>query len=122
MHLYGIRGTDSKFCENCGLVESVSHLVKYCQTSEEIWRWLKNILNKRLKILVKDPDELLSLSIGDRDFKYKAALWLTVQTIVYNLEKRGFGDLNEFKQGIRIVRFNNKAIFERHFKHFLNIF
>lgn len=122
LHLYGIRGTDSEFCENCGLVESVSHLVKYCQTSEEIWRWLKNILNKRLKILVKDPDELLSLSIGDRDFKYKAALWLTVQTIVYNLEKRGFGDLNEFKQGIRIVRFNNKAIFERHFKHFLNIF
>lgn len=119
---YDIRGTDSELCDNCGLVESISHLIKHCQSSLDIWSWLKNILNNGLKILVDDPDELLSLSIGDRDFKCKAALWLTVQAIVYNLEKRGNGDLDEFKQSLRIVRFNKRAIFERHFKHFLNIF
>ena len=100
----------------------MSHIIKSCKFSKDIWIWLKNTLNNSFSILVSDPEELLSMNIDYRDFKYKAALWLTVQVIVYNLEKKEGGTLDELQQKIRMVRFNNRFIFECHFKHFLNIF
>lgn len=80
------------------------------------------MLTVKLKLKIKDPDEILSCNIAKQNYKVKAALWLVTETIAFNLENNGKGDINELKQKIRVMRFNCRGLFKKHFRNFLNIF
>lgn len=122
MFVNNIRGTSSSNCGVCNNEETLRHIIKQCILSCKIWTWLKHVLTSKMKLKISDPDEILCRNITNRNYKNKAALWLVIETISFNIETKGLGSLEELQQRIRIARFNSKGIFRRQFRNFLDIF
>lgn len=124
MFRHGIAGVPSPNCDVCGACDTMQHRIETCGPARKVWEWVTMIIRTRLKITIDSPDESLSLHIGERDCKSKAALWITVQAMMFNLKnfgKSGMDCLEKFKNVIREERWNQKQFFIVHFKTYLNI-
>lgn len=119
---HGVKGAESPFCVLCGAQDTVEHRFKDCVHSKIIWTWLNNIVINKLKLKVKDAEEVLWCDFNDQNVKLKAALWLTVESLAYCLQTFGEGTLDELKSRLCESRWNSREIFKKHFKHFLNVF
>lgn len=123
---HNVSGIQNSLCEYCNSRDTMQHRIEVCGDSKETWNWVRNIIRDRMKIVIQSPDEILSLNIGEKDHKSKAALWIVVEVMKFNInnfgkKKNGTDCVNEFKNVIRESRWNNKYCFAKHFKQFLNI-
>lgn len=114
-----VRGIDSPTCDSCGRIDTVDHRIKNCVGSASIWTSLNRVIKNKFKINLIDATDLLSCRIGYRNCKYKAALWLIIETMKYCLNKYSDGTLEELKSRISVIRWNSKRLFEKHFKHYM---
>lgn len=124
MYNHRVTGINSPFCNICGRLDTLKHRIKACDSTSVIWCWTKSVIQTQMKIQIDDPEELLTWQIGEKCYRLKAALWLTVEAIKFNLNHVGGTDsdcLTAFKEGIREARWNNKESFAKSFKGFLNV-
>jgi hypothetical protein len=102
--------TDPPQCSTCGMLDSTDHRVKYCNGSSRIWNYLTTILISRLNLRISNPSVLLERTL---DAKGKAELWYTIGAIWYNIRKYRTGQLEEFKQEIRSMRWQKRKCLEK---------
>jgi Reverse transcriptase (RNA-dependent DNA polymerase) len=105
-------------CSTCGQIDDTVHRVKYCVGSRVIWQFLKNLLIQRLGLQINDPAELLSQDLG---ISGRAGLWLTTAAIWFNINNYRSGQLENYKQEIREMRWRRRDLLTR-FRNFLLIF
>lgn len=125
MFRHKVTGVQNPTCEVCMQCDTMQHRIEACAGSNETWRWVNNIIRNRLNIVVGGPDEIMTINIGSTDSKSKAALWLVVEVMKFNLEnysKHGSTNhIDKFKNVIRESRWNNRRSFTKHFRNFLNV-
>lgn len=124
MFNHRIAGMNSPYCNICGRLDTLRHRIKSCETASTIWSWTKYVIRLQMKIQIEDPEELLTWQMGEQCYRLKAALWLTLEAIKFNLNHFDTTDsdcLTTFKEGIREARWNNKESFAKCFKGFLNV-
>lgn len=116
---YNIRSSQGN-CRRCGIADSNFHRLKECPKAKIIWEWCSSIVQTRYKISVVDLEDLLPFSICKSSQQQKAALWLTMKVISFNLT---FSEpsLFVFKKEIREERWNNRKFFASEFGSNLNI-
>lgn len=119
LYRHRVRGIDLPTCDSCERIDSVDHRIKICSGSTIIWNWLNNAIKTKFKINVTDALDLLQCSISNNNCKYKAALWLVVETITYCIMYYSNGCIDDLKHKISIKRWNNKTIFSKQFKHYM---
>lgn len=121
---HGIAGISSPKCDVCNDCDTMQHRIEKCGFAGNVWNWVKMIIRTRMEINIVSPDETLALHIGEKDCKSKAALWLTVEAMKFNLtnyDKSGMDCLEKFKNEIRKERWNHKQAFALNFNNCLNI-
>lgn len=116
-----VKGVDNNVCTLCGKEDTLEHRIKKCQKNEEIWNWIQEVIISKLKISIRDPEEILNRSIESNQYQSKTALWLVAQGISYNLYKNGKQSLPDFTKMLREKRWNNVALFRKEFKHWINL-
>lgn len=114
-----VRGIDSPTCDSCGRIDDVDHRIKSCIGSSVVWNWLNAIIKNQFRINIDDAQDMLSFRISDRNCKFKAALWLIVETMKYCITKYNDGNVEELKTKICVMRWNNKHLFKKHFKKYM---
>jgi hypothetical protein len=110
--------TDQPLCSTCGSLDSTTHRVKYCHGSTNIWLFLTNVLTQRLDLRINDPIELLENKLNNHS---EAGLWFTIAAVWYNINKFRTGQLEEFKQEVRVVRWQKRKLLEK-FGNSIHIF
>jgi Reverse transcriptase (RNA-dependent DNA polymerase) len=100
---------DPPICSVCGLIDSTDHRVKYCFGSQNIWLFTNNLLLQRFRIR-SDPSELIA---GKLDINGEFGLWILMAAIWFNVQKYKDGQLNDFKQEIRSMRWRKKHLLEK---------
>lgn len=116
---YNVR-RNASLCGKCGAVDDVSHRLKMCPNAKRVWQWCSEIIRTRMKTDVSDLENFLSQRVCLRSQKQKAALWLTVRVISFNLAGPE-PSLFVFKRQLRELRWNNRKVFDKHFGRYLNI-
>lgn len=112
---------DSFSCDVCGKPDNNVHRFMNCIKTADIWNWVSDIIKNRLKIKITSPHLLLYRGIGKHNCRLKAALWLVCEAIVYNVKNHKNPSLYMFKKDIQDYRWNNRILFCKHFKNYLNI-
>lgn len=116
-----IANTDNYLCNHCGQPDNNVHRIMNCSKTAEIWKWVSDIIKLKMKIQVESPHLLLYSSIAKYNCKLKAAVWLVCEAIAYNVKSHKNPSLYMFKKEIRDYRWNNRTLFSRIFKNYLNI-
>jgi hypothetical protein len=96
-------------CSVCGLLDSTEHRVKYCLGSQNIWLFVSNLLLQRLELRC-DPSELIPEKLS-RNGEF--GLWITMAAISFNIRKYKDGQLEDFKQEVRSIRWRKKHLLEK---------
>lgn len=115
-----VRGVVDNLCEICNNVDSTEHRIKNCKNTRPVWEWVEEIISKRLKLVVEDPEEIMQMSIVT-SMKRKACLWLVAEVICFNLKNTKNATVKDFQHHIRKIRWNFREVFKKHFGNLLNI-
>lgn len=116
---YNIRRS-SESCRRCGLLDTNFHRLKECPKAKIIWEWCTSIVRTRFNMDVVDLEDLLPFMICKSSQKQKAALWLSMKAISFNL-RASEPSLFVFKKEIREERWNNRKMFASEFGSNLNV-
>lgn len=116
---YNVRRT-ARFCDSCGGVDDVYHRLKVCPNAKTLWQWCSQVIRARMGVKINDMEELLSRKLCSSSQKQKAALWLAVRVMSFNLAGP-VPSLYIFKKQLREHRWNNRKIFVEEFGRNLNI-
>lgn len=118
-----IVGISNDTCEFCGQQDTTEHRVKMCVGSKEIWTWIHDLIGRRFRLGLSDPEEIIGINMSEKAYKEKAALWLVCEAIAFNLKHFGKQRrLYKFQQHIRQLRWNNIVAIRKHFENCLNVF
>lgn len=120
MYIYTDK-VDHNLCEICHKPDTNIHRIKECHQSGIIWNWIRDIIEKRLKLKLRSPEEILYNGITKKNYLKKAALYLVAEAMAYNIIHYKKPSLFSFKKLIREARWNNKNVFRAVFKSCLNI-
>lgn len=112
---------NNKNCDICNNPDTNVHRIKSCLHSGVIWKWVGDIVKKRFKLNLNSSEEILYYGISKGNYLKKAALWLVAEAISYNVYHFKNPSLYCFKKIVRELRWDRRAIFERHFQNNLNI-
>lgn len=113
-------GVSSDTCDFCNYIDTVEHRIKHCTSTAPVWAWLTSICNK-IGVYVEDPEEILVVNIGDKDYQRKAILFLVSEVIRYNVKKHDNACLDDFKNVLRDYRWNNRILVAKHFSKYVNV-
>lgn len=118
---YNIGRIDNSVCDQCSLSDSNQHRLELCASAQIISNWTKTIILKQYKIKLSNLEDILHYEIDDSKENEKAALWLAVRTISFNLKRYPLPSLYVFKKEIREMRWENRSFFNHCFGSYLNI-
>jgi hypothetical protein len=93
-------------CSVCGLLDSTELRVNYCLGSQNIWLFASNLLLLQRLELRCDPSELIPEKLG-RNGEF--GLWITMAAILFNVRKYKDGQLEDFKQEVRSIRWRKST-------------
>jgi len=97
-------------CSTCGQLDTTDHRVKYCYGSSIIWNFLTTLLTQRLELPIQNPIELLE---GNLNLSAEAGLWYTLGALWYNINKFRTGQLEDFKQEVRLIRWQKRNLLKK---------
>lgn len=117
---YGIRRM-SDVCDECQVVDSNEHRLKFCPKTEDIRSWVEVIIRQRMKLEYVDLEMFLTSQLDRKCFRQRSALWLVCHYYSYVLKSYPKCSLFVFKKGIRECRWNKREEFRRNFESYLNI-
>lgn len=108
---YNIGNMSTAKCEICGETDSNFHIIKECPKAKVVWDWCSQVVRNKLNLKIVDMEDILQYPIEEKSAEQKAALWLVVRAIAYNVRVKE-PCLFVFKKELRELRWNNRKTFD----------
>ena len=89
-YLYKLHIGDSDRCIDCGEIETIVHMFVECRTVNKIWKFLKEYINRTIKISVyfDKVDILFGYSLNNQNKIPLSAIILITKKYIYDLKSR----------------------------------
>lgn len=119
---YKVRGQSDNRCVICNKLDTNFHRIKDCKYSGKVWKWVEDLIRNRIHISINSATEIVAAYIGDSRKDMKAALWIVVEAIMYNMKHYKNPSLFVFQNMLRNQRWNQRLFFKKVFGKYVFVF